>query len=214
MVDEKENVADNHSQAATDTEDTSLLDTVADVGADEISGETDGIHRDSETLNLLGGPVTHLLDDSWQEDTETVQDRVTAVLRNRQSPNGPVLGSSNDILLMEFLARHRLTDFGSSKVQEVLAILFSEELGGSRSVGENEGDNEGGKHGWDTIDGENPSPGSPSGCTLLLAIPVIQLTNTKCDEATDSSGDGRDRVEVRITEGNVSLLVKSSQVQP
>lgn len=198
LVGNQKNVADYHSQTSSDAEKSSLLGSIADVGTDQIGNEAHGVHRDCETLHLLVGPLTHLLDDGWQEDTEAVQDRVTAVLSNGESPNGPVLGPSDDVFLVHLLTRCCLTNLRCSQVQEVLSVLLSEELGGCGSVRQDPWDENSCQDGGDTVDGENPSPGSPAGSTLSFAIPVVKLTDTEGNKTTDGSRDSRDGVKVGV----------------
>ena len=214
VVDDEQDVAEHHDESSTDTEEASLLSAVADSGADEVGSKANDVDRDGKTLNLLGSPGPHLIDNGGQEDTETVKDRVAAVLSNGESPNLPVFDGGNDILLVHLLASCRLTNFSASKINKCLTVLGCETLGCSRFVGKDEGNSESSQDSRDTIDGDDPSPGSPSASTTLVTVIVIQLSDTKGDKTTDSTRDGRDGVKVGIAERNVLLVVEGGEVQP
>lgn len=214
VVGYEEDVAEHHDESSTDTEETSLLSAVADSGADEVGSKANDVDRDGKTLNLLGTPVTHLIDNGGQEDTEAVKDRVTAVLSNGESPNFPVFDGGNDILLVHLLSRRCLSDLSTSQIDKSLTVIWGKTLSRGGCVGKDEGNNESGQDSGDTVDGDDPSPGSPSTSTTVLTVPIIQLSDTKSDKTTDGTGDGRDGVEIGIAERDVLLVVEGCEVQP
>jgi len=101
---------------------------------------------------------------------------------------------------VHLLASSGLTNLSASKINKCLAVLGCETLGCGGFVGKDKRNSEGSQDSGDTVDGDDPSPGSPSASTTLEAVPVIQLSDTKSDKTTDGTGDGRDGVEVGIAE--------------
>ena len=135
------------------------------------------------------------IDDSRQEDAETVKHAVQAVLSRRDDPGLPVLEGIHGILLVHQLGRCRLADLSPSNDSETLALLFCQELGSVRAIRKDKWCNYSRNNRGNAVNEEDPSPASP-------AVGAVKEADCVRDESTKSSCPGRSREEIRHSQGD------------
>jgi hypothetical protein len=136
LVCDEEDVADHTNTESAYTVKTSVLCLVAEVCADNIGKETTYVDGDSQRLNYLTAPSTsETVNDSRQEDGETVEHTQPNELSNGVGVDLPVFHSLHDILALEFLSRCCLTDFLHAEQNKVSAVFFGQKAGRLGTVG-------------------------------------------------------------------------------
>lgn len=199
-------VADDGRRDAAHDKVASTLGLVAEVGRDEVDDGTDCVDGDGHGLNLSGVPLTHSEDDGGQEDDEGVEHGKAGEESEAVAPSGPILDSIHDILFKKLSAVAGATDLLLVDLAEVHAVLLVKELGSLRAVGQDEGDDDAGDNGGDTVDEDDPSPGAP-------AKSVVHEADAVGNETTSDTRGGSRGEEVGDAQGEAAAAVEHGQVQ-
>lgn len=121
--------------------------------------------------------VAALVDDGGQENAETVEHAVQAILARRDDPSLPVLECVHCIFLVHQLSGCSLTSLPRPDDDKVFPFFCREEFGGLWTVWQDKRCNNPGNDRGDAIDEKDPPPASP-------AMGTIKEPNGVSDQST------------------------------
>jgi hypothetical protein len=156
--------------------------------------------------HLDSGPTdATLVDDGGQENAETVEHAVQAILARRDDPSLPVLERVHCVFLVHQLSGSSLTSLPRPDDDKAFPFLYREEFGGLRTVWQDKRCNNSSDYRGNAINEKDPPPASP-------AMSTIKEANGVSDQSTQGSSPSRGREKVGDSQSNGALVVEHGEV--